>query len=159
MKNGKNFFRRFRHQMSIGKKSKISKKIFFFKKSYFFFLNLHCTCSKRSFEVYNSHVSKDFKFWPIFAYKISFFVTAFSTASMANTTVHKVLFLVSMDCQRFKKLDGSQFWALECLLTASGWLESIRTIMAPTRVITSFQSSCEIGLKTEFACALEMFWN
>ena len=69
-----------------------------------------------------------------------------STASMAKTTIHKVLFLVSMDSQRSKELDGSQFWALECLLTASGWLESIRAIMAPPRVITSFQSSCEIGL-------------
>ena len=55
---------------------------------------------------------------------------------MAKTTVHKVLFLVSMDCQRSKKLDGSQFWALECLLTASGWLESIWAIMAPPCSIT-----------------------
>ena len=69
---------------------------------------------------------------------------------MAKTTVHKVLFLVSMDSQRSKELDGSQFWALECLLTASGWLESIRAIMAPPRVITSFQSSCEIGLMIIF---------
>ena len=50
---------------------------------------------------------------------------------MANTTVNKVLFLVSTDSQRSKKIDGSHFWALECLLTASGWLESIRAIMAP----------------------------
>ena len=75
---------------------------------------------------------------------------------MAKTTVHKVLFLVSMDSQRSKELDGSQFWALECLLTASGWLESIRAIMAPTRVITSFQSSCEIGLRSQ--CTM-MFLN
>ena len=52
-----------------------------------------------------------------------------------------------MDSQRSKKLNGSQFWALECLLTASGWLESIWAIMDPPRVITLFQSSCEIGLK------------
>ena len=69
---------------------------------------------------------------------------------MAKTTVHKVLFLVSMDSQRSKELDGSQFWALESLLTALGWLESIRAIMAPPRVITSFQSLCEIGLSKEF---------
>ena len=50
---------------------------------------------------------------------------------MAKTTVHKVLFLVSIDGQRSKELDGSQFWALECLLTGSGWLESIQAIMAP----------------------------
>ena len=66
---------------------------------------------------------------------------------MAKTTVHKVLILVSMDSLRSNELNGSQFWALECLLTASGWLESIRAIMAPPRVITSFQSSCEIGLR------------
>ena len=53
------------------------------------------------------------------------------TASMAKTAIHKVLFLVSMDSKRSKDLDGSQFWALECLLTGSGWLESIRAIMAP----------------------------
>ena len=46
------------------KNFKISKKeIFFSKLSYFFFLNLHCTCSKLSFDVYNSHVSKNFRFW------------------------------------------------------------------------------------------------
>ena len=32
------------------------------KKSYFFSLNLYCTCSKLSFDVYNSHVSKIFNF-------------------------------------------------------------------------------------------------
>ena len=53
------------------------------------------------------------------------------TASMAKTAIHKVLFLVSMDSKRSKDLDGSQFWALECPLTGSGWLESIRAIMAP----------------------------
>ena len=53
------------------------------------------------------------------------------TASMAKTTLHKVLFLGSMDSKRSKDLDESQFWALGCLLTGSGWLESIRAIMAP----------------------------
>ena len=51
---------------------------------------------------------------------------------MAKTAIHKVLFLVSMDSKRSKDLDGSQFWALECLLTGSEWLESIRAIMAPS---------------------------
>ena len=53
------------------------------------------------------------------------------TACMINTTFHKVLCLVSMDSKRSKDLDESQFWALGCLLTGSGWLESIRAIMAP----------------------------
>ena len=43
------------------KKSKISKNQFFFKKLYFFFLNLYSTCSKLSFQVYNSHVSENFE--------------------------------------------------------------------------------------------------
>ena len=41
---------------------KYPRTIFFFKKSYFFFLNLYCTCSKLFFDVYNSHVSKIFNF-------------------------------------------------------------------------------------------------
>ena len=49
---------------------------------------------------------------------------------MTKITPHRVLFLVSMDSQRSKKFDGSHFWALGCLQTASGWLESIRAIMA-----------------------------
>ena len=53
------------------------------------------------------------------------------TAGLAKITAHRVLFLVSMDSQRSKKFDGSHFWPLGCLLTASGWLESIQAIMAP----------------------------
>ena len=58
--------------------------------------------------------------------KIFIFHHGLLTAGFAKTTAHRVLFLVSMDSQRSKKFDGSHFWALECLLTASGWLESIR---------------------------------
>ena len=58
--------------------------------------------------------------------KIFIFHHGLLTAGLAKTTTHRVLFLVSMDSQRSKKFDGSHFWALECLLTASGWLESIR---------------------------------
>ena len=61
----------------LEKNWKFPKTNFFFKKLYFFFLNLYSTCSKLSFEVYNSHVSKNFKFWPIFMWKISFFATVF----------------------------------------------------------------------------------
>ena len=56
---------------------KFPKKIFFCKKSYFFFLNLYCTCSKLSFDVYNSHISKNFWFWHIFAWKFSIFTMVF----------------------------------------------------------------------------------
>ena len=63
--------------------------------------------------------------------KIFIFRHGLLTAGLAKTTAHRVLFLVSMDSQRSKKFDGSHFWALGCLQTASGWLESIRAIMAP----------------------------
>ena len=66
-----------------------------------------------------------------FCMKIFIFRHGLLTARLAKTTAHRVLFLVSMDSQRSKKFDGSHFWALGCLLTASGWLESIRAIMAP----------------------------
>ena len=64
LKNGNFYFWQFRHQRvpPLEKKSKISKKKIFCKKSYFLFLNLYCTCSKLSFDVYNSHVSKIFNF-------------------------------------------------------------------------------------------------
>ena len=62
----------------FGKKIKDCQKPIFFRTIIlFFFLNLYSTCSKLSFEVYNSHVSKNFKFWPIFMWKISFFATVF----------------------------------------------------------------------------------
>ena len=81
--------------------------------------------------------------------KIFIFHFGLLTAGLAKTTTHRVLFLVSMDSQRSKKFDGSHFLALGCLLTASGWLESIRAIMAPppTKVIPEpAQNRVEAGL-------------
>ena len=52
---------------------KIEKNPFFFKKSYFFWLNLFCIHSQLSFEVHNSSVAQNLKFWPFLAWKISFF--------------------------------------------------------------------------------------
>ena len=66
-----------------------------------------------------------------FCMKIFIFRHGLLTAGLAKTTAHRVLFLVSMDSQRSKKFDGSHFWALGCLQTASRWLKSIRAIMAP----------------------------
>ena len=48
------------------------KNFFFFKKSFFFLLNYYCTCSQLSFEVYNTSVAQNLKFWPFLASKISF---------------------------------------------------------------------------------------
>ena len=79
LKNGKKIFYDFDIKGSpLWKKNrKYQKKFFFWKKSYFFFLNLYCTCSKLSFDVYNSDVSKNFEFWHIFAWKFSFFTMVF----------------------------------------------------------------------------------
>ena len=52
---------------------KIEKNPFFCKKSYFFWLNLFCIRSQLSFEVYNSSVAQNLKFWPFLAWKFSFF--------------------------------------------------------------------------------------
>ena len=52
---------------------KIEKNPFFCKKSYFFWLNLFCIHSQLSFEVHNSSVAQNLKFWPFLAWKISFF--------------------------------------------------------------------------------------
>ena len=70
----------------------------------------------------------------IFCMKIFIFRHGLWTARLAKTTAHRMLFLVSMDSQRSKKFDGSHFWALGCLQTASRWLKSIRAIMAPRPV-------------------------
>ena len=79
LKNGKFIFDNFDIKGSpLWKKNRKFPKTNLFSKNYtFFFLNLYCTCSKLSFEVYNSHVSKNFKFWPIFTWKISFFAIVF----------------------------------------------------------------------------------
>ena len=43
------------------RKLKKSEKIFFFCwKLYFFYLNLNCTCSQLSFEVYNIYIAQNF---------------------------------------------------------------------------------------------------
>ena len=44
------------------KNQKCPQKIFFHKKSYFFFLNLYCKCCQLPFEVYNIQIFKFFKF-------------------------------------------------------------------------------------------------
>ena len=89
--------------------------------------------------------------------KIFIFCHGPSTARLAKTTACRVLFLVSMDSQRSKKFDGSHFWALGCLLTASGWLESIRAIMAPPpssnvipEPVQNRVKSLHLGQKSQF---------
>ena len=78
---------------SFGKKFKNFHKSFFFKKSYLFFLNLHCTCSKHFFEVYNSYVSNNFEFWPIFVHKISIFATVLQQPAWPKLYFIKCCFL------------------------------------------------------------------
>ena len=51
---------------------KSQKNLFFCEKSYFFWLNLYCTCSQLSFEVYYTSVAQNLKFRPFLAWKIWF---------------------------------------------------------------------------------------
>ena len=121
LKNGKNSFWRFWHQRvpPLEKNSKIFKNHFLFKKSYFFFLNLHCTCSKHSFEVYNSYVSKNFEFWPIFAYKILIFATVFQQPARPKLQVLKRYFWslwTAKDQKNEKKVNfgvWNAYWQLQ----------------------------------------------
>ena len=63
----------FRGPRALGEKWKKSKFLkFFCKKYYFFWLNLYCTCSQLSFEVYISCLAQNLKFWPFLVWKISF---------------------------------------------------------------------------------------
>ena len=88
-----------------------------------------------------------------FCMKFFIFRHGLLTARLAKTTAHRVLFLVSMDSQRSKKFDGSHFWALECLLTASGWLESIRGHNGPALTV----NVCHNLHNAQPICALEIF--
>ena len=66
---------------------KIEKNPFFCKKSYFFWLNLFCIRSQLSFEVYNSSVAQNLKFWPFLAWKI-WFLTIFIWQLVATKVYH-----------------------------------------------------------------------
>ena len=59
------------HQ-ALGEKLKNKKYIILCKKSYFFWLNLYCTCSQLCFEVYNTSVTQNLKFRPFLTWKIWF---------------------------------------------------------------------------------------
>ena len=61
-------------------KLKISKKIFFLQKSYFFYLKMNYTWTELSFEVYNSLVTQNFTFLSVFAWKIQSLIYHFSMA-------------------------------------------------------------------------------
>ena len=131
-KTEKNFFDDFDIKGSpLWKKNrKFQKKIFFAKNHTFSFWI--CIVHVLSFLLmYITLMYQKFSILTYFCMKIFIFRHGLLTAGLAKTTAHRVLFLVSMDSQRSKKFDGSHFWALGCLLTASGWLESIRAIMAP----------------------------
>ena len=45
----------------------------------------------------------------IFLHENFHFLPSYLTARLAKTTAHRMLFLVSMDSQRSKKFDGSEF--------------------------------------------------
>ena len=53
---------------------KIEKNIFFCEKLYFFLLNLNCTGSQLSFEVYNTSVGQNFNFFGLGIFLAATFV-------------------------------------------------------------------------------------
>ena len=106
LKNGNFYFWQFWHQRvpPLEKNQKFPKTNLFSKNYTFFFLNLYCTCSKLSFEVYNSHVSKNFKFWPIIIWKISFFATVFWQPAWPKLHFIKCCFWCLWTAKNQKKL-------------------------------------------------------
>ena len=58
----------------------------------------------------------------LFMLEIFIFCLDPTAASIAKTIVQRLLFMVSIDSWRSKKLNTSHFWALGCLLMASGCL-------------------------------------
>ena len=94
---------------------KIEKNPFFFKKSYFFWLNLFCIHSQLSFEVHNC--SSKFEILIIFGLKNFIFYFRHSMAYSAQTILHKGLILVSMETKTSKYSSENNFWVLSWLFT------------------------------------------
>ena len=84
----------FRGSSSIRWKIEKSKKnLIFFKKSYFFWLNLYCTCSQLSFEVYMTSVAQNLKFRPFLTWKIWFLTFVFWQLVAAKVfSIHPILY-------------------------------------------------------------------
>ena len=69
----------------------------FCQKSYFLRLNLYCTCSQLSFEVYNSSLAKDFIFFQFFFQFFQFFKILNSAVCSGKSMLLWGLFVVSME--------------------------------------------------------------
>ena len=63
---------------ALGKK--FLKIYFFCKKYYFFCLNLYCICSQLSFEVHNSSIAQNLKYWPFCHEKFHFCLSSFDSS-------------------------------------------------------------------------------
>ena len=121
---------------------KIEKNPFFCEKSYFFWLNLFCIRSQLSFEVYNSSVAQNLKFWPFLAWNISFF-----TFVIQWPIAPKLYYIGGWFwCQWKAKHQNTYLRATFGLLVAPKLRKRVGAIMAPSHVDTSFQIPCGIGL-------------
>ena len=126
----------------LRKIKKIEKNPFFCKKSYFFWLNLFCIRSQLSFEVYNSSVAQNLKFWPFLAWKFSFF-----SFVVLRPVVQKVYHLEGCFwCLWTEKNQNIYLRPSFGLLVASKVRKLGGAIMAPPHVDTLFQIPCGIGL-------------
>ena len=93
----RNIFAGFENDAKI---EKIGKNIFFARNCTFFYLNLNCTCSQLSFEVYNIYIAQNFKFQLFLPWK--FFVANLCDSASPNVKniILRGLFLVFLESQR-----------------------------------------------------------
>ena len=94
----KHDFKNFRPASTMTRKlKKLKKKIIFSKKLYFFLVNLNCTCSQVSFEVYIVSVGQNLEILTFFARKFFSTDLRHSTTLSDKNTLLRGLFLVSME--------------------------------------------------------------
>ena len=98
-------------------------------KSYFFWLNLYCTYSQFSFDVYNTSVAQ---IWNLNLFGFKNFI--FDLRHSRKSTLHRGLILVTMEIQRSKYLIETMFRVVGGLWVNSWQLKSIRAIQRNSRL-------------------------
>ena len=82
------------------KLKKSEKKFFFARNCTFFYLNLNCTCSQLSFEVYNIYIAQNFKFRLFLPWKFFVANRCDSASPNVKNIILRGLFLVFLESQR-----------------------------------------------------------
>ena len=126
------------------KKSKFFK--FFCKKYYFFWLNLYCTCSQLSFEVYISCLAQNLKFWPFLVWKISFLTFVIWQLVAAKVYNWRGCFWCLWKAKDQNIYLRTSFGQKVACLVNLWSLKYGRDDLTPPHVRTSYQNPCRIGL-------------